>query len=745
MRLKSLALSLTMLIALSWRAVAWAQQSATSPDGNVNIEFVLQNGGVPAYKIDYLGQPIVLESRLGLGTTYTSGFSLAGTSSSAHAGQWINDFGEKRIVPDNYTELNVDLAHASGAQIRLTFRAYDEGAALRYSFPVQTQQVFTYSGERTEFRFPANTFGWEEHGTEGIYQRRNTASIQAFTERPLTLEYASGAYAALAEAGTTNYPRMLLSPLSGVTGALVSALGGTSSNGTTGGGNNPNVTLAAGSSTPWRMFVVGQRPGDLLERNYLMLNLNEPSALDDTSWIKPGKAMRDTQLTTANSKAIIDLAATAGLQYVHLDANWYQSGNPSLPRTGLDVQGIVDYGDQKGVGVILYVDRNDVKAQRDVIFPLYEQWGVKGVKLGFVSVGPQTETAWITETIERAAEHRLMLNIHDGYRATGNVRTLPNLMTVEGIRGNEQFPTPSQNAVLPFTRYVGGPGDYTVCYYDSRIKGTHAHQLAMAVVSFSPLQWLYWYDTPSRFHNEPELEFFRQVPTVWDDTKVLNGAIGDYATIARQSGDQWFLGTINGSVSRQLQIPLDFLTDGVNYVARIYFDDSSVPTATHVGIQTLVVDSQTILNSLLMVGGGQAIWILPVIEGDFNADLTVDGTDLTIWRSHFGAASGATFSMGDNDSDGDVDGDDFLAWQRQLGAGSPLAAFQATPEPSGFLLALACAVAAPPLAKARRRRPLSALATTYIVTSKMSDNRPTPMPSVARGETGRIYFGQATV
>ena len=170
------------------------------------------------------------------------------------------------------------------------------------------------------------------------------------------------------------------------------------------------------------------------------------------------------------------------------------------------------------------------------------------------------------------------------------------------------------NCTLPFTRYIAGIGDYTICYYDRRLKTTHAHQLAMAVVSFSPLQWIYWYDRPSMYDDEPEIEFFRKVPTVWDDTKLINGKIGRFATIARRSGDDWFIGTINNSEPRQLQIPLNFLNEGASYLANIYYDDATIETQTKVGIERRTVNSSAILDVPLVSGGGQAIWITPVSE-----------------------------------------------------------------------------------------------------------------------------------
>jgi alpha-glucosidase len=605
-----------LLAAIVLATSALGASRVESPDGKVAVDFLMQTGGAPAYKIEYLGKPIVLESRLGFEPNFTQGFGVVTTSSNSHSGQWTQLYGERKVVPDNYRELNVDLKHQSGRLMRLTFRAYNEGAALRYTFPAQeVVKEIKLAGERTEFRFPEGTFGYEEHGTEGEYQRVKTSDIQPWCERPLTLEYENGLFACLAEAANQRYPRMLLSGLPGVPGSLVSALGGTSSNGTRGQRHDSTVTLSPGDSTPWRMFVVGEKPGGLLERNYLMLNLNPPLALKDTSWIKPGKAMRDTTLTTANSKAIIDFAEKAGLQYVHLDWKWYgtedlNTGDATTIRVpNLDIPEVIRYGREKNVGLIVYVDRRQIKKQRDVLFLLYEQWGVKGVKIGFVDVGPQAETAWITETIQKAAEHHLMLNIHDGYRSTGLGRTYPNLMTVEGIHGNEHMPTPEHNCTLPFTRYIAGTGDYTVCYFDNRLKTTHAHQLAMAVVSYSPLQWIFWYDRPSMYNGEPEIEFFRQVPTVWDETKVVNGKIGQYATIARRSGDDWFVGTINSSEPRQLPVPLTFLAEGRKYTAHIYSDDDTVTTRTKVGIQTRPVDAKTTLDVPLHAGGGQALWI----------------------------------------------------------------------------------------------------------------------------------------
>jgi alpha-glucosidase len=420
---------------------------------------MMQAGGRPAYKIEHSGRPILLESGLGFEPGFSAGFAVMDASSAEFRGEWTHEFGDRRIVPDHYRELNVNLKHESGKVLRLTFHAYNEGAAFRYTFPIQDQREFTFTGERSEFRFPEGTFAYEAHGTEGPYRRARTGEIRPFCERPLTLEYAHGLLACLTEAGTEVYPRTLLSGLHGVPGALVTALGGPAD----GRENAPlvdgRVEVSPPFSSTWRLFVVGEKPGDLLERNYLVLNLSRPQALTDTSWIKPGKAMRDVTLSTEGGKAVIDFAARHNLQYIGFDWGWYGTEDPETgdatkvnvdPRRvrhtpshpGLDLHEVIRYARGKNVGVLLYVDRWQIKKQRDILFPLYRRWGVSGVKIGFIDAGPQEETRWMMETVRKAAEHRLVLDIHDQMRATGYGRTYPNLLTVEGIRGNEQMPTP---------------------------------------------------------------------------------------------------------------------------------------------------------------------------------------------------------------------------------------------------------------------------------------------------------------
>jgi len=229
-----------------------------------------------------------------------------------------------------------------------------------------------------------------------------------------------------------------------------------------------------------------------------------------------------------------------------------------------------------------------------------------------VQVGSQQWTSWLHEAVRKAAKYELMVDVHDEYRPTGYSRTYPNLMTQEGIRGNECMPPAEHNLILPYTRGLCGAGDYTVCWYCGRIQTTWAHQLSASVVFYSPLQFLFWYDRPEHFGEEEPLDFFKHVPTVWDETRVIGGKVGQYTTIARRSGDAWFVGTLNAVRRRTLRIPMRFLESGKQYTAEIYSDGSPEGDAPrNVDVRRIAVDSTTVLSADLAANGGQAMRIVP--------------------------------------------------------------------------------------------------------------------------------------
>jgi alpha-glucosidase len=185
-------------------------------------------------------------------------------------------------------------------------------------------------------------------------------------------------------------------------------------------------------------------------------------------------------------------------------------------------------------------------------------------------------------------------------------------MTAEGIRGNEEMPDATHNTVLPFTRYIAGAADYTICYFDKRIKTTHVHQLALAAIYYSPIQTLYWYDKPAMSENEPELEFWDKIPTSWDETKVLQGSPGEFVSIARRKGDDWLVGTITNNDERTIKLSFDFLPKGKKYGATFYRDDEAMPTKTKVKVERKAITSTTMMNVKLKAAGGLAVWLTPV-------------------------------------------------------------------------------------------------------------------------------------
>ncbi|MEA1952661.1 MAG: glycoside hydrolase family 97 catalytic domain-containing protein, partial [Planctomycetota bacterium] len=541
-------------------------------------------------------------------------------------------------------ELVVELREkaASHRRLTLTFRAYDEGAAFCYTIPKQTgprqtgpkqtgpkqaaMQEVNISAEKSEFRFTADHTAWAVYSAQGVYSKVPLSLIKPGCERPLTIRVDDKTYLAVAEARLVDYARMKLGPLAGCPNALVSKLSGP-------------VRAKLPLTTPWRVVMTAGSSGQLLENNDILLNLNDPCAIADTSWIKPGKVLREVTLTTAGGKACVDFAVKHNLQYVEYDAGWYGheysdtsdattvAVDPKRSPGPLDLPEVVRYAKDRGIGIILYVNRRALERQLDEVLPLFEKWGIKGVKYGFVNVGSQRWTSWLHEAVRKAAKYRLMIDVHDEYRPTGYSRTYPNLMTQEGIGGDETSPSNEQTLNILFTRMIAGAGDNTICYYNQRVahNATHAYQLAKAVCLYSPWQFLYWYDRPetsplqkggagntkARMGDEPEIEFFDSVPTVWDDTRVLAGKIGCFAVIARRSGKNWFVGCMNAKTPRMLEVPLSFLEKGKKYTAHVYSHDPNAPTRTHVKIERLPVDSTRVLKANLLGNDGQAIRIVP--------------------------------------------------------------------------------------------------------------------------------------
>jgi len=619
---------LSFLCVVSHILLSNAQQvkQLSSPDTKLVFSFSLSNENAPQYDITYQQKPFVLASALGL-NGWDKGFVLSDITVSIKDTTWSPVYGERKQVRDHYEEMLITLLRNNNerAKLQIQVRAYNEGIAFRYFFPEHAQGGMDISiqKEMTSFSMPEGTKAWVTDRAQGEYHLLPMSNWPSESERPLVLQLPGGSYACLAEAEMVNYSRTKFKLDPNKASTVICSM-------------YDRVDLFTPFATPWRVVMAAEHAGDLLANNDLILNLNPPCAIENTSWIKPGKVMREISLSMKGSKDLIDFAVRRNLQYIHFDAGWYGYeyvvGSDATkvnvdprrnPNSDLDLQEVIRYANQKGIGVILYVNQRALYQQLDELLPLFQQWGVKGVKFGFVEVGSHRWTTWLHEAIKKCAKYHLMVDVHDEYRPTGFSRTYPNLMTQEGVRGNEEMPDATHNATLPFTRYIAGAADYTICYYHRpelkaslqksqaprKLKTTSGHQLALSTIYYSPLQFMYWYDIPSDSQDEPELEYFDKISTVWDDTKVLDGEIAKYISIARRKGDDWFVGTITNNDPRELKLPLSFLSPGKSYEASIYYDDPNSTVRTKVSIKRIKVNASTILDTKLLASGGQAIWI----------------------------------------------------------------------------------------------------------------------------------------
>ena len=378
-------------------------------------------------------------------------------------------------------------------------------------------------------------------------------------ESPLVVE-GNGWVAALGDAGVIDYARIRFAS-GDKPGQVKTVLEGP-------------ATVALPYVTPWRYVHCAKDCVTLAnEQPRFMDALNAPSRIADTSWIKPGKVLRVAKLNEKCGKDCVDFALRNNIPYIELDAGWYgpeRTGDPFKPNDY--VKPIIDYAQSKGVDVILYVNREPLKKNRDAILDLLVSWGVKGIKYGFLHVGDQSWRKWATDAIEAAAKRKLMVDIHDEYRLTGIQKTYPNVMTVEGICGNEEMPNAAHDCALPFTRFLDGPGDYTPCWRQARVKNTLAHQLALPCVYASGWQFLFWYSRPDQIdEKDPALDFWREIPCAFDETRFLQGKIGEYAVVARRVGEKWFVGGLNGLARHTFSIPIDFAGAG-DFDVRIFMD-----------------------------------------------------------------------------------------------------------------------------------------------------------------------------
>ncbi len=669
-------LSLALLVAAA--TAAPAQVRVASPDGRNQVTVETREGKL-YYSVQRDGRSLLLPSVLGFefrgAPTLQGGLRIVDTTRQTVDETWTQPWGEVARVRDHHNELKVSIGEtaAPNRQFTVAFRVFDDGVGFRYEFPDQPNlKDFEIQDELTEFSMADDARAWwipsnrpRLDRSEMLYSSSPVSVIDS-VQTPLTMETRDGkSFIVIHEANLVDYARMFLSGPRMQNRTLRAALA-PYADGVKVRGRTPFVT-------PWRTIQVADRATDLAP-SVLGLNLNPPSVIQNTSWIKPMKyvgiwwGMHINTMTwssgpkhgatTANAKRYIDFAAANGLGgalvegwNVGWDGDWIQNRNAfSFTRAypDYDLAEVARYAHAKDVKLIVHNETSggleNYERQIDSAFALYQSLGLDAIKSGYVTdlVGEghshygQYMVRHQRLVIEKAAQHGIMLDVHEPIHDTGERRTYPNMMSREGARGQEYNAwsseggnPPEHETILFFTRLLAGPMDFTPGIFDiliergtgrprgpeePRVRTTLAKQLALYVVLYSPLQMAA--DLPENYEGKAAFQFIRDVAVDWDTTRVLEGKIGDYVVVARRerNGPSWFIGAITDEAARTFDVPLSFLTPGRRYVAEIYADGPGANWLTNplpVTISQRPVTSLTRLRLVLAPGGGQAIRIRP--------------------------------------------------------------------------------------------------------------------------------------
>ena len=657
-----------------------------SPDGRLRAEFMVDEAGSALYALQFDGEELLLPSHLGITTAtsdFNSGLRLESIKHSSHDSTWEPVWGQYATIRDNYNGMRATLSGTNGEVLHIDLRLYNDGLALRYT--LEGEGEIDILDEQTEF---VATEDHEAHWIAGSYDddeyaymhtplsgiTREAMALSGNPARqlpypavntPVAMVTPNGTHIAIHEAALWEYPAMSLQ-YDAASNTLTSDLASV-------GEVKSHVQLPF--STPWRTVIVGDRAGELIEST-LTLNLNEPCRLEDTSWIRPMKYVGvwwEMHLknstwdmggsaphcaTTENVKRYIDFAAEAGFGGVLVEGwnigwGWGERFDYCQPYPDFDIDEIVAYGRERGVMLIghheTYANVVNYEEQMEASYDYYEAKGVGAVKTGYVGSIPnryhnsREMVDHYNRTVVEAAKRRITVDIHEPVHPTGICRTYPNLVSAEGMRGQEWQAWNSGNSIdhnptLPFTRNVAGAMDFTPGIFDVRyhnsinraaankeykvdpkhdyrffVNSTLTHQLAQYVVFYSPIQMVA--DLPENYEAYPEaFTFIRNVPVDWADTRALDCAVGDYAVVARRDkhSDKWYVGGITDGSAREVSVALDFLEEGRSYRATIYRDGEragwdSYPT-DHV-IEQVEVGNESMLNIRMAAGGGFAIEI----------------------------------------------------------------------------------------------------------------------------------------
>lgn len=663
-RQKTYILSITMVLTLLSTACSSSIRQAVvkSPDGKIEVN-VVDKDGVIYYRVNKDKRIILENSKLGFilndSSGFNAGFQITHTQSAHFDETWEQPWGERQFIRNRYNEILVCLKEKKGNKrlLNIRFRAFDDGIGFRYEFPQQPNlKEFRIMKENTEFRFPKAHKAWwmptRDPYYESIARFGPINKMDSTVYTPLTIETGDGRYLAIHEANLTDYAKMNLYSSDSVT--LSTDLSPWS--------DGVLVYAKAPFVSPWRTLIIGEKPGDLVT-SYMMLNLNEPSKIEDTSWLRPQKYVgiwwdlhmgRGTWssgpqhgATTENTKKFIDFAAENGFGGVLVegwnvgwDGNWMKSGNSldfTKPYPDFDIKAITDYARAKGVQLVGHHETaaavKNYEAQLESAFAFYQKYGVHIVKTGYVNRlmdfkelhDGQFAVRHYRKVVETAAKYKIAINNHEPVMPTGLQRTWPNLMSQEGVRGQEHDAwspdggsPPEHTTVVPFLRGLAGPMDFTfgtfnfenTAYPGTRVQTTLTKQIALYVIIYSPLQMAS--DSPGNYKGVKAFDFIKNVPVDWSETRVPDAKIGDYAVFARKDrhSEQWYIGAITDENERNLDIKLDFLDRNAKYTAQIYTDGADADWKTNptsCAFEERTVTANSIIPVRLASGGGAAI------------------------------------------------------------------------------------------------------------------------------------------
>jgi len=680
-------------------------QNVQSPSNKISVDFKLSATGQPSYSVNYKNKPVILESALGIKlkdkVALDANFKIESSKNTTFNESWKPVLGEQSTIVNHYNELLVSLVQKeTNIKMNIIFRVFDEGVAFRYDFPKQKElNYFIISDEVSQFNLTENqNVFWlpgDFDSQEYVYSETKFSEIdntklnlnngigvksiagQYVVQSPLMMKSPSGLYLNIFEAAVVNYPIMHLN--ADVKNYKLSA------------NLVPNAIgdkayLQAPCVSPWRTIMISNDARDIVSSK-MILNLNEPCKIEDTSFIKPmkyvgiwwemhvGKSTWDyagsqnaqnvlTQdllpsgkhgATTENTKRYIDFAAKNGFDGVLVEGwntgweDWFGNWKEEVfdfvtPYPDFDINAVTAYAKAKNVKMIMHHETSgsvaNYERHLDRAFDLMKKLDYPAVKSGYVGkIIPrgefhdgQTMVNHFNFVARRAADYKLMINSHESSRPTGYSRTYPNYIAAEAARGNEfnAWSTgnpPMHETILPFTRLLGGPMDYTpgifeikMSYYDKtkteQVHTTLAKQLALYVTMYSPLQMAA--DLPENYEKYPDaFQFIKDVAVDWDESKYLEAEPGDYLTVARKTKgkETWFLGAITDENARKSEIKLDFLSKGKKYKAIIYEDAKDADWKNNpiaYKIRTVVVTNKSKINLNLAPGGGTAISFEPV-------------------------------------------------------------------------------------------------------------------------------------